>query len=286
MKNKAIPMIMGLACLGALVSCGGPVASSAPTSSAAAGFVSSEPASVDIEDSYTDIDSIDLDSGEYMVGNTVYSFNKENKKMNVTKYEDYDSYKSKQGNVLYDGACRLVKVTSMFHDPYNAVYFEFGGSVYLLYGDAAGKFVLSTKTATSTFSSGAVLLSEIPLFTMGNYVSDKQSQNKANPDGTYVYDSQGNTIREEFYLFLELTETKASIFVSDNPNTHAETPLHFVENYKTLIGSGKLRIKIPHKDGEFDCTLTSHSENEIKFVNSMERKGDYSCSGTFTKIAK
>ena len=286
MKTKAIPMILGLACLGALISCGGPSASSAPASSSSAGSAPSQSTSIDIQDSYVDIDSIDLDSGEYMVGSTVYAFDKENKKINVAKYDDYDSYKSKQGTVLYDGACRFVKVTSIVRDPYNAVHFEFGGSVYLLYANASGTFSLVIKSGSSTTSSGAVLIGEIPLFTMGNYVSDKQTQNKANEEGSYVYDSQGQTIREEFYLFLELTETKASIFVSDNPDAHPETPLHSVENYKTLIGGGRLRIKIPHKDGEFDCTLTSYSETEIKFVNSTEKRGDYSCSGTFTKIDK
>ncbi|MBO5528295.1 MAG: hypothetical protein J6A47_03115 [Bacilli bacterium] len=287
MKNKAITTLMGLACIGAMLSCGESVApASTPAPSAVSGVVSDESSAPIFNDAYTDIDAIALESGEYMVADTVYAFDKANKRIAVAKYADYDAYKAKQGTSLFDGAVRFVKVTSMMLGTFDAVYFEIGDTIYLLHRDASNRICVSTRSGTAWSTSGAVAVSEIPLFSMGNYVSDKQTQNKADEQGNYIYDSAGGTIREEFYLFLELTETKASIYLSDNPTTHGETPLHFVENYKTRIVSGKLQIKIPHKDGDFDCSLTSHSENEIKFVNSMERKGDYSCSGTFTKIAK
>ena len=286
MKNKIASLLMGLACLGALASCGGTPSSgtSTPTRSA----VESTPAESlvpVIADSYTDIDSLNLESGDYMVVQTVYSFDKANKKLIATKYEDYDSYKNKQGTVLYDGSVRFVKVTSMMLGTLNAAYFEIDGDVRLLYLDSAGKIYLSTHSSMGWTTSSAVAVSEIPLFSMGNYVSEKQTQNKATEEGSYIYDSKENLIKEEFYLFLELTETKASIFVGDNPSTHAPAPLHSVENYKTLIVSGKLMIRIPHTNGEFNCSLTARSETEISFNNSMERRGDYSASGVFTKIA-
>ena len=289
MKNKAVTIVMGLVSLAVLASCGGtnaPASTTAATSVPAATTQASEPAATDIfVDTYTDIDTLDLASGNYMVANVIYAFDKENKKISSTKYEDYDAYKNKQGTALYDGSVRFVKVTSVLLGNFNAAYFEVNGTVYLLYEKPAGSFRLSTRPRGGWSTSSAVLLGEIPTFSMGNYVSDKQSQNKVNEEGNYVYDSQGFTIREEYYFFLELTETKASVFLGDNPTTHAENPLHSVENYKIRFISGKLHIDIPHKDGDFACTLTSKSETEIKFVDAMERKGDYSCSGTFTKIA-
>ena len=286
MKNKAIPFLLGLVSLSALISCGEtPTPSASSSSSEPASSAESDPASSMLAITYTDIDSVNLESGEYMVLDTIYAFDKENKKLTASKYEDYDSYKSKQGTVLYDGAVRFVKRSSLLTGDLEGVYFEINQNIYLLHKNSEGKVVLIIRAGSSETTSSAVAVSEIPLFSMGNYVSEMQTQNKANEEGSYIYDSQGNTIREEFYLFLELSETKASVFLGDNPTTHAETPLHSVENYKTLFVGGKLHIKIPHKDGEFALTLTSHSETEIKFVNAMEKKGDYSCSGTFTKIA-
>lgn len=285
MKNKVIAFVLGLACMGALLSCGEPSAPAASSSSPAESSNISEPEISLGGNTYTDVETIDVPSGEYMVTDTIYAFDKDNKKISVTKYEDYDSYKNKQGTVLYDGAVRFVKVSSTFAADYNAVYFEIEKVIYLLHYNASNKITLSSINGTITFSSGCVLVSEVPLFVNGNYVSEKQTQNKVKEDGTYAYDEAGNLIKEEIYLFLELSDTKASIFLGDNASTHAETALHSVENYKTRFVSGKLQIKIPHKDGEFDCTLTSYTENEIKFINSMERKGDYSCSGTFTKMA-
>lgn len=288
MKSKTVKLLVGLACLGTLASCGAPATSSTPTPASTGAAETSSDASLEpiFSDTYTDIDSINVESGDYMVGDTVYAFDKANKKINVAKYEDYDAYKDKKGTVLYDGSVRFVKVTSTFLGTMDAVYFEIDKAVNLLYLDASSKVCLSRVSGSTWSSSGAVALKDVPLFVMGKYVSDKQSQNKADEQGSYEYDSNGNTIREEFYLFLELSETKASVFLSDNPNTYGDTPLHSVENYKTRIVSGKLHISIPHKDGEFALTLTSYSETEIKFVNAMERKGDYSCSGTFTKVVK
>lgn len=286
MKSKTVKLLVGLVCLGTLFSCGAPAAASS-TASTGAAETSSEASSEPIfSDTYTDIDSINVESGDYMVGDTVYAFDKANKKIKVAKYEDYNAYKDKKGTILYDGSVRFVKVTSTFLGTMDAVYFEIDKTVNLLYLDASSKVCLSMVSGSTWSSSSAVALKDVPLFVMGKYVSDKQSQNKADEQGSYEYDSSGNAIREEFYLFLELSETKASVFLSDNPNTYGDTPLHSVENYKIRIASGKLHIKIPHKDGEFALTLTSHSETEIKFVNAMERRGDYSCSGTFTKVVK
>lgn len=269
-----------------LASCGAPTPSISSNASVEPASSGTSAAPI-FSDTYTDVASINLESGDYMVGDNIFSFDKENKKVKVANYPDYDSYKAKQGTVVYDGSVRFVKVTSMFlGNIEGAAYFEVEGIVHLLYLNSSGKLVLSRTSGGSWLTSSAVAVSDIPLFSMGNYVSDKQSQSKADDQGNYIYDSQGNSIKEEFYLFLELSATKASVFVSDNATTHGETPLHSVDDYKVLFVAGKLHIKIPHKGGDFACTLTSYSDTEIKFTNSMERKGDYSCSGTFTKIAK
>ena len=276
-KKNAKALLMGLAAM-TLVACGG-----TPVSNESRPVVSesSEEPVISVVNPYVDIETIDIEGGDYMVNTTIYSFDKANKKMKVTQYEDYESYKKNEGTLLFDVAVRFVLV----NNNYNAIYFENEGLIYLLRKNADAMQMV-TKNGGVTSTLPAFLVAEIAQFSYGNYRSDKQSQNKADEEGNYIYDSQNNTIREEFYLYLELSETKASIYVEDSEFNRSETPLHSITNYTVILANGKLLIKIPHENGSFNCSLTARSETTITFTNSMERKGDYSCAGTFTKILK
>lgn len=284
MKNKknAIMMLAGLLSAGLLSSCGGNAPATTTQATTVAETTTSE---VVIKETYTDIDTIDVPSGDYMSGASVYSFDKDKKTMKVVAYADYDSYVAKTGTVNYDGAVRFVTVKPIFGAEYNAVYFEVDTAIYLFH-QVQGKIMVTIKRGTASSSGTAVLLADIATFAYGNYISDKQVQNKATQEGSYIYDSEGGLIKEEFYLYLELTAEKAAVYLSFDGQTHEEKPLHSVENYKILILNGNLVIRIPHKtEANFNCSLTASAGGVIKFVNAMERRGDYSCSGTFTKLS-
>ena len=287
MKNKknAIMMLAGLLSAGLLSSCGGNTPAATTQTTQATTAVETTTSEAIIQETYTDIDTIDVPSGDYMVGASVYSFDKDKKAMKVVAYADYDSYLAKNGTVNYDGAVRFVTVKPIFGNEYNAVYFEVDTAIYLFY-QVQDKLVVTIKRGSSSSSGTASPVAEIATFSYGNYISDKQTQNKATEDGSYIYDSEGGLIKEEFYLYLELTADKAAVYLSFDGQTHEETPLHSVEGYKTLILNARLVIRIPHKsDANYNCSLTASGDGVIKFVNSMERKGDYSCSGTFTKLS-
>lgn len=122
--------------------------------------------------------------------------------------------------------------------------------------------------------------------TYGFYVSDEQEQYKADEKGERTANGEGGFLKENFYLFLDLEKTSAKLYAEENNLIHKDTPLHEINDYTLSYNTLGLAIKIPHKDGEFDCTLTITSSTVISFVNSSEKDGDYSGSDKFTLIEK
>lgn len=276
-----------------LASCGAP----APSSSQATGISShdtglSSDSSSSLPPLYKEVDTNDFPSGVYCVRDDFYTYSKEEKKIVANEYTDYAAYKAKQGNKTLDVGVKFVEFNSnYFGNNIPAVYFfdETTAIHYFIYKNGDIYQMDKVSIDGNSYSWGTTPLKTITdstfvEFSYGRYVSDELTQGKVDAEGKPIYDSTGASVKENFYLFLELSETKAAIYVSDNNKTHGETPLHSVENYKIRISGGTLLIDIPHKDGDFSCRLSSKSETQIKFNNSYEKRGDYSASGTFNKI--
>ena len=217
---------------------------------------------------YVELDNVSLDGGDYVYGNTVYSFDKMTRQMTVNEYYYYSDYKIKRAAQKYYGVVKYVE--SIYAD--SAVYFEIQETkCYLAKVDDAVKlFVKSGSSLTTTTLKK--LDSAIIEIDNGTYVTDKQEQTV---DG----------VKEEFYLFFVLTDTTASIYVSDNNTTYTGEPLYSTDDIKAQFVSGYARIKIPHNNGSYSCSITFKGSEGISLLNSYERNGDYSCSGTLTKLS-
>ena len=110
--------------------------------------------------------------------------------------------------------------------------------------------------------------------TYGSYVSDEQERYEADEKGERIANGEGGFLKENFYLFLDSEKTSAKLYVGENNLTHKDNPLHEINDYTLSYNTLGLAIKIPHKDGEFACTLTITSSTVISFVNSSEKDGD------------
>ena len=268
-----------------LASCGGPASSSATGLSTSEPSQSQSRSSASLAPDFEEVETNDLPSGEYSLGNIVYKYDKDTKKLTRTKYEDYEAYKAGTGTKELEVAVKFVQYTSTtYGSGIPAIYFLDGTKHNFI-----SKNDKNARIETIHYVDGVKSYSTLPMapvselipFTLGNYVSSKEfEQYKVDDQGKVIYDEP----KEKFYLFLELTATKAAIYVGENNQTHRETPLHSVENYKTLFSNGMLRINIPHVGGDFACTLTSKTAGQIEFNNSYEKRGDYSASGTFVGI--
>ena len=277
MNKKSILLPLTLL---ALAGCGStPAASSVPASTstpATSSFVSS---------SYKEIDDVPaVASGKYYVGGKVYVLDKATKKVALYDYDrDYAKLLADQGTKVFEESIRFVE-----EDGVARILFTRGEETHFLYAEGQ-----SFRDQTRVFESGYARVSTATMTvlpanyvapTYGEYVSDRFTQDKLDPATSSVIYSSGYAVKESFYLFLKLSATKAEIYVSDNPETHGDTPLHQVENYKTTFGARYLGIDVPHSGGEFACHLEIREEKSIHFVNSFERKGDYSASGNFTLV--
>ena len=239
--------------------------------------------------SYADAtDAEGIDSGMYLHGKYVYDLNKADKK--ITCYDfgmDYNKLKAKDGTKVFDVAINFV----VYGQKGNAIHFVAETKDYYLYVSAAGKIAEDLVTIDGGKSSiTTTFISTLPTFVeprYGSYVSDTEfKQDKVDAEGKRIANSEGGFEKETFYLFLDLTATSAKIYVGEDNKTHRDTVLHGIDNYALTYNPGGLAIKIPHKDGEFNCTLTVIAENTIDFNNSYEKHGDYSAAGKFVLMEK
>ena len=276
-----------------LASCGAPAPSSSQaTETSSHGTGLSSDSSSSLPPLYKEVDTNDFPSGVYCVRDDFYTYSKEEKKIVANEYTDYAAYKAKQGTETLNVSVKFVEFNSTyFGSNIKAVYFfdEATGIHYFIYKNGDIYQMDKVSIDGNSYSWGTTPLKVINEntfveFSYGLYVSDELTQDKVDAEGKRIPNEDGGYVKENFYLFLELSEAKAAIYVSDNNKTHGETPLHSVENYKIRISGGTLLIDIPHKDGDFSCHLSSKSETQIKFNNSYEKHGDYSASGTFNKI--
>ena len=226
---------------------------------------------------YKEVADTDFKSGKYMHNASVYEFDKTNKKIIITDYKNYTAYKNNEGTKKLDTTVKFVESTFG-----NAVYFEYNSNQVLLYL-RDGKPRKYTKTSGGYSDDGLVNVLSIIEPTYGTFVSAAETQKKVDSEGNYIMDGD-NYVTETFYLFLELTETDAKVYVSDNNQTHGAAALHEVSNYELRIINGYVTISIPHKNGDYDVSLRFTSSTTIRYTNSYEKRGDYSCAGTLTKV--
>lgn len=239
--------------------------------------------------SYADAtDAEGIDSGMYLHGKYVYDVNKADKKLTCYDFGmDYNKLKAKEGTKVFDVAINFV----VYGNKGNAIHFVVETKDYYLYVSKEGKIAEDLVTFDGGQSSiTSMFISTLPTFVeprYGSYVSDKEfKQDKVDAEGKRIENGEGGYEKETFYLFLDLTATSAKIYVGEDNKTHRDTALHSIDNYALTYNPGGLAIKIPHKDGEFNCTLTVLSENTIDFNNSYEKYGDYSAAGKFVLMAK
>ena len=216
-----------------------------------------------------ELDDVSFESGKYTADDLVYEFDKDAKRIRLLQYSYYSDYVIGRPAGLYSGVVEYKK--SVYGD--ECVYFKdntYNYDYYLTIKDE--KPTIYIVTSTGYRSTTLRMLGE-------GFIEPE--------NGTYVSDNKEQTVngvKEEFYIFFVLTDTKASIYVSDNNTSYSGEPLHTIEDYKALFVSGYLRIKIPHENGEYYCSIT-FKESEVSFVNSYEQAGDYSCSGKLTKVS-
>ena len=231
--------------------------------------------------SFPEVSDSPVASGDYMQGSKVFRLDKEGKKLKIIDFEgDYNKYKNDQGTLLNEYTVKFVQIGEDA-----VVYYEVGNGYYYLKQDG-------TSVKLVHVDGGSISSSSIRKFptllapTYGNFVSSTSfTQYKVNEAGERLHDSEGNLVQETFYLFLELNETAAKLYVGEDNKTHRDEPLHAIENYTLRYNAGGTCIEIPHQGGEFKCTLTFRTENQIEFNNSFEKQGDYSAAGTFVLLA-
>ena len=231
-------------------------------------------------------DAEEIESGMYIRVKYVYDINKADKK--ITCYDfgmDYNKLKNNEGTKVFEVSLNFVK----YRTGGNAIHFNVENKDRYIYIAATGKLAEDTVNKVGDFASTETVgISPLPTLvepTYGSYVSaEKFNQYKVDAEGKRIPDDSDGYVREEFYLFLELSKTSAKIFVGDDNQTHRETPLHQIENYSLQYNAGGVSIKIPHEGGEFNCSLTVTAKDTIKFNNAYEKYGDYSAAGTFKPI--
>ena len=225
---------------------------------------------------YTDVDGRPIDDGDYMVADTLYRIDTGSRSVEIRKYASYADYKNNQYQLLYVGlpfSARVVK------SPYSemALYFEYNNKEYFI-TDQMSDHMETPKPIVYIVSGSSVTSST--MHKIADTIVEPQN-------GTYVtgkLEQTVNSVREEFYLFFVLTDTTASLYVSDNNTTYSGEPLYTITDYVEEFVSGYVRIRIPHANGQYYCSVT-FKENAISLVNAYETKGDYSGSSSLTKIA-
>ena len=236
----------------------------------------------------TEVDDVDIETGEYMTNNTIYAFDKAAKKVTVTRYPTYSSYKAKTGEKLLETPVKYIVYSGSAIARYqkiNAITFEDKTTTYYI-------FPLEGVIRLDSYNTESHVRTSFPLTTVGDiieptyghYVSTEQTQYKVDAQGQKIETSDGGYLRETFFIHLELEEKSAKLFASETQDSHGDTPLHQSENYELLFVSGKLGFPIPHVGGKYKADILIVSATEVHIVNSYEKDGDYSMSGTMTKV--
>ena len=222
-----------------------------------------------------------IESGDYIRGKEIYRLDKANKKLKILNFGmDYRKYKNNEGTTVAEVDIQFVRFSEIEFD---CIYYTLEDASYLIYQS------LNTINCAKITDAG-LMSSTIYHFpktliepTYGNYVSEAKTKNKVGPDGQRIPNSEGGYETETFYLFLELTETSAKVYVGANNTEHSPTPLHQIENYVLSYNNGGVAIRIPHESNpDYNVRLTFRVANEIRFTNDSEVRDDYGCSGNFT----
>lgn len=221
----------------------------------------------------------DVESGEYIMGKLVYALDKTNKKITCTDYNgEYNKYVNKQGTKKFEAAVKFYN-----YNDYKAVCFETEDYICYLYKDSNNVYNL-VKTSDGYLDRTSI--SKMPTltnFTYGTYVSSELEGKKYDADGKTIYED-GKAVKVKYYLFLELTQTSAKIYIGDNNTTHNETPYLSVQNYVTYFNNGGLLLKLYFSsESEDHISLNRPTENTIHFSPSFSKNNTYESSGTFTK---
>ena len=288
--NKKINklLLLGLASI-ALASCGGSGSSEGEKSSSSIPAVSSEEVVVSSEESEIPVDDVPVATGKYLAANIMYDYNKESKTITAIKYSSYQKYKANDGEKLFEASVRFIRYYSSYGDVVcDAAAFESGDTKYHLYLYNEAPRLDSRKEGAIITTSSVVLNKAENLIepSYGLYVSSEQTKTKS--DSTFTsayYDEEGYAIKEKFYLFIEVSETKAALYKGESATEHEETPLCSIENYEAQLLGGAVGVKIPHNPGDFACSFTFMSSDTIQFTNASEVRYDYGASGIMTKIA-
>lgn len=223
----------------------------------------------------------DVANGDYILGRNILTIDKDNKKAKLINYEmDYYKYQAKTGTLIYDEDIKFVRYNT--YDAINIV--SQNAYIYNSNGKVTYAQIVEGESSYSATYQSINIVPQFVLPTYGNYISPMLSQDKVDEQGNKIPSDNGGYLQESFYLFLTLSQNKAQLFVSDNSSTHEETPLCEIDNYPLNFNAEGIFFKIPHKEGDKACSLTVTSAETIRFINSYEKNGDYSGSGTFTLI--
>lgn len=232
----------------------------------------------------TEVATTPVEGGKYNHNNIVYEFDKTNKKIKATKYETYAQYLANTGTAVFtDKDVKYVEYTSATG---GAIKFSHENIDYYIYKNSQNKLRFDTKRGPgSTSSGGCYSLDDLATPAYGTFVSTKQTQDKVDAQGQRIPTGEGGYEKEDFYMFIELTETSAKVFVSDNNTTHGNTPLYQKDNYDIELINGHLIVKIPHNtEANYNCSIEFEDDTTIRVTNYYEKAGDYSCDGRFTKV--
>ena len=277
MKNKKIISFLTLTLLSSLLfSCGGNSNSPSINTSLSASYVPSGSSSSS-ENNEVEISTININSGEYMYGDTLYEFDKENKKIIETQYLSYNDYKNHNGTKIYEKNVKYIQ-----KDNVQYIFYSYNNFSYRISYKSDTTLTLEKSTLSSHTTTTLISTSNIVEPTLGNYVSTQFNQYKVDGEGNRVVES-GIYVKEYFYVFVTLTETSVTVSVGETNTTPTKT-LFTVSNYQLLLQNGYLIIKIPHVDGQYNCSLRISSASQIHITNSYEKDGDYSCSGMLTLV--
>ena len=229
---------------------------------------------------YKELDDCDFPVGKYMINDIVYDYNKTDKKVIATKYESYSAYKNNDGVKQFETTVNFVEKGGI-----PSVHFKDGDYDYFFLVKEGKTTYVKKKNAES--SGGLISVDKIVEPTYGKYVSSICEQYKVDSDGERIVKDGGGYEKENFYLFLELTETSLKVYVSDNNTTHGDTPLYSLDNYVLTIVYGYICFSVKHPNGNYSCSFRVMSDTVIHCTNSAEnlKGGDYSMSGNLTKIA-
>ncbi len=237
--------------------------------------------STQVTPTYQEVSECPIETGTYMLNNELYDFNKDTKKMIVTKYNDYSAYKSNQGEKQVDTTVKYISYNGR-----NTIYFVNGDYEIFIFKNSENKIRIRRQHNGVYGEYGFVSTANIVEPTYGTYVSTVKEKTKTDAQGNPVPNGDGGYEVENFYVFLVLTETSAKVYLSDNNTTYdANRLLRSLDNYRLELINGFVYIRIPHGDTGYKFSSYVKSATEIHFTEDSEGRYDYGSSGIMTKIA-